>query len=149
MSDINEQENDVKYIWSSNGGCAVCDDMEGEYDEEPGRPHENCECIIAAVPAQKKLGKCTQDEVTYEFEGASGNADPTTHGPVSTLVDFYFVVTCKDGSTFNADIGIQLEREFLEVDLDTAFAVGLDQALDQLEAMVGDDCKECEEPLIV
>ncbi len=34
------------YEWISHGGCERCDAMEGFYDEEPVRPHPNCQCDI-------------------------------------------------------------------------------------------------------
>ena len=40
---------DGVYVWTTNGGCPICDALEGEYDEEPTRPHELCDCEITFV----------------------------------------------------------------------------------------------------
>ena len=47
MSDYNEQ--DGQYVWVSNGGCQICQTMEGTYATEPARPHYYCDCEISFV----------------------------------------------------------------------------------------------------
>jgi hypothetical protein len=39
----------MSYEYTSSGGCARCDAMEGYYDQEPPRPHPNCQCQITAI----------------------------------------------------------------------------------------------------
>ena len=42
-----------KYVFDSSSGCARCDNMDGEYDQKPERPHPYCDCEIYAVETQE------------------------------------------------------------------------------------------------
>jgi hypothetical protein len=127
-SDINDQ--DVRYVWSSNGGCGICDAMAGEYDEEPGRPHENCQCEIASVV--KREHACDKDDIEINLVNwyfSSGGSHVTVE----------FDVTCNDGSI--ESFSIELDLHVHEPD------VFLTDAISQIELPKG--CSDCDAPLVV
>ena len=36
----------MSFEWIALNGCAICQAMQGYYEEEPARPHPNCDCEI-------------------------------------------------------------------------------------------------------
>lgn len=70
-----------------NGSCAMCLALEGYHDEEPERPHPNCDCDIFEEDTGYPPGTCW-GEIEYDSELYVG-------GVVTIQIDVY--KTCADG----------------------------------------------------
>ena len=59
------------YHWISSGDCAKCSAMQGVHDDEPVRPHPNCQCaIIGQTVICQKISETTTSRpagVRYEY----------------------------------------------------------------------------------
>lgn len=62
-----------KYTFDSTGGCARCDNMDGEYgdDEKPSSPHEICDCQIYGIEIEDECCRLKIDP-----PGAFTSLDP-------------------------------------------------------------------------
>jgi len=149
--DQTEDEGGV-YVWTTNGGCAICDAMEGEYDDEPQRPHEFCECEITFVRNRPPSG-CA-DDVSYELNDVSealADQDNATFQPDDpVIITFHFTVTCYDGSTFDEEIEIETTYEEYRDERDSA-GIGepwLAEALEEIDTIAYSECAPCEPALV-
>jgi hypothetical protein len=138
MNDDEETKLLGKYVWSSNGGCEICDAMNGEYDEEPSRPHENCQCEIAYYRSED----CKEDDVNvafFDFEF-----------PSPDIITYIFDVTCKDGTKdrYTIDTARKESSDYPE-GMSTEMQVESDiqHAIDLID--FPDGCSKCDAPRIV
>ena len=43
---MSNSDNFGRFEFTTSGGCSRCDNYDGYHDENPGRPHPNCNCEI-------------------------------------------------------------------------------------------------------
>ena len=149
MSDYNEQ--DGQYVWVSNGGCQICQTMEGTYATEPARPHYYCDCEISFVrnsDRENTDNNCRLAEEEISWEGAGAGEHAWDNNDPTFPVVYKFTVTCRNGSSFSADIEIDLDRQEVMDDFEMAYEAGLSEALAELDAEISSRCQPCNEQLV-
>lgn len=58
----------MAFEWVTLDGCAVCMALEGYYEEEPERPHPNCDCEIFEDTSEYEPGECWGNIDSEEWE---------------------------------------------------------------------------------
>lgn len=126
------------YLFVSNGNDSACDGKEGEYEEEPDRPHPNCACKIeekrrerGCISMELELGEVDEpDEDGGDEEPPTYNDDPDdpnnpkleidelppgfdVHPPrpwnqVDLDCTFHYTIECANGFTRSGDITVSL-----------------------------------------
>jgi hypothetical protein len=89
-----------EYYFSSEGDCEVCDAMEGWYDDEPPRPHPNCDCEIK--PSSKTLG------YSFKYEVGATARDPERPGEAFSI-PVRVKVECFNGREIEDSIVVDFE----------------------------------------
>lgn len=56
----------LEWIFDSTGGCTRCDNRDGYHDNEPERPHPNCDCEIYTAPVGGMSVDCFELEVNSD-----------------------------------------------------------------------------------
>ncbi len=135
---------DYPYAFITNGGCPLCEALEGYYEHEPARPHPYCECDITYTNApsgywDKHNGGCPHGEAYIEME----EIPPTNTRVYRLKLDKHtatmfltFEVECCDGTV------IKEEKEFvfdIMAVTDTAAAREAWQELDRAVAQYMDE----------
>lgn len=99
------------YYFDGSDGCDICDAMTGYYDDEPERPHPNCNCpIVDWVNYDYETvykNKVEEEEETYEqsLEGVEefvNNSNRTVH--VSLKIS--------ETVTGSVEVGAEIEEIF-------------------------------------
>ncbi len=97
------------YEWISSGGCERCDAMEGFYDEEPVRPHPNCQCEIINHGAETaNIIEAEWDDYEWDLERRWFDNGVRNRKGVLTIRGTVRV-TCQNGAEFFDDVDIQLD----------------------------------------
>jgi hypothetical protein len=89
-----------EYYFDSSDGCELCAAMEGWYEDEPPRPHENCDCDVE-TPSEPE-----------EVDGSSWFYDyHSAHGPDGTLsIIITVTVECFNGRTIEDVIDVEIDE---------------------------------------
>ncbi|MFW2437848.1 MAG: hypothetical protein ACN4GR_00585 [Arenicellales bacterium] len=122
-----------KYIFDSTGGCPRCDNMDGEYDEMPERPHDYCDCEIYA---DQQFGDCYRVDVSPH-----GQTIVTTEGEdpavLDITVEFAYIIECEGINTSFSDvIEYQIDIEMPLSDFTDPFGL-----MDEVSNMFVDDAR--------
>ena len=148
------------YLWDSNGGCPRCDAMDGyHYDQEPTRPHPNCDCEITLVGTFRR-GGCYEVEINinnwvWGGSGAAGNLEPSD----TVSVEFDFIISCWHGGGMSGTDSIDVSAdEVFELDGGDILFDGDDWPIPHLdnteEAMyarikeLAEEICDCSDPLV-
>jgi hypothetical protein len=94
------------YYFDSTGGCELCDAMEGWYDDEPARPHPNCDCTIGEPPADD------EDAVNFDWSYEVGHTERDSENPNDGYsVPVTVTVECYSGRTIIDDTDVAFESD--------------------------------------
>ena len=77
------------FQWLTLNGCAVCMALEGMHDEEPDRPHPNCDCEIFESSEDYEPGECWGNVDSEEWE--------TDMEPFTWRLTIKVTLVCPDG----------------------------------------------------
>ena len=69
---------DLTWFFDGSGGCEICGEMTGEYDEQPGRPHPNCACSITQVKMLEECSLVDRQEDRYLVDRVKEYIEPGT-----------------------------------------------------------------------
>jgi hypothetical protein len=95
------------FQWLTLNGCAVCMALEGLYDEEPSRPHPNCDCEIFEDSDEYEPGECWGNIDSEEWE--------VDTEPYLFRISIRVTLICPDGDTVHDYFDFeQTVDEFLE-----------------------------------
>lgn len=141
------------YLWRSNGGCALCDGMDGMiFEYLPSRPHPHCSCDIRPINCNAGDPKKEPEVVhplyrpgDYDYHVQhTGNDDSD---PPNVTMDFDYTIQCSDasGTSTSGTISITMTREELASE-------GLDvvqgEVYDQVEAIAETLCAAPDDDVI-
>lgn len=132
------------FQWMTLDGCAVCLALEGLHDEEPDRPHPNCDCEIFEDTSAFEPGEC--------WGNVDGEVWDTDIEPFMFYLTIRVTLICPDGDT--AEDSFDME-ETLDEYLDRFEDPGgweafNDEMHDQIDAMcagvLADECSTFVDP---
>jgi hypothetical protein len=143
----NDEDNEERYEWSSNGGCERCDAMDGHLcEEEPPRPHPHCDCTI--ISRSKPSRTCDASDVQYSVQH-SGNIH---HGSGLDLdeefdIVFDYTIECWGGAqTLSGEVFVsRTYRECQGTDSADLLEDALAEALEEVEEIAVEECPVCGE----
>ncbi|MBK6446542.1 MAG: hypothetical protein IPG90_14140 [Bacteroidetes bacterium] len=133
---------DGVYVWTTNGGCPICDALEGEYDEEPTRPHELCDCEITFVRnILSGDGPNCSDDIDIEVHGSEQEIN--INGD-DVRLQFSFTITCYDGSTYDKEVELFISLDEYEAGFDS-FEEFIEEAMEEALEDGYAECESCQE----
>lgn len=144
---------EVYYQWISNGGCEICDALEGVHPDAPQRPHPNCLCTILRIDPSSLPGFCLWDEPLV-VEVRSGWNEITYNHEQNLydhlVMEFIFTVLCRDGTI------VEGTWRYEDEDPSLPFSGGddewawiqlvVDKAEEAAAEYAEEYCPECKEP---
>ncbi|MDM8161553.1 hypothetical protein QUH73_17180 [Labilibaculum sp. K2S] len=98
-----------KWYFDGENGCEVCQAATNFYDEEPERPHENCDCDISQVGDGEAEG--------YQFDTITRNhttsyTEEITLAPLHNMCAFQYEVSMSiDSSDYESEILSELDTD--------------------------------------
>jgi len=124
----------IYYKWISNGGCELCEAMEGVYAERPQRPHPNCKCTILEIDPSSSPGWCLWDEplivaLTSGHQGHEITYNPETQQYEQIVLQFEATILCRDATV------IHLTWRYEDEDPDLPFGPDDDDILSWVEVV--------------
>ncbi len=127
------------YEWVSNGGCAVCDAMDGHLcEEEPPRPHLHCDCSI--ISRSRPSTSCDSSDVRYDITGVTMTRVEDHGSQVDWDVVVDYEIECWGNAQFiTGEVFFELTLEEHDLGYDEAVAV----ALEQIDAIAVNECPVC------
>jgi hypothetical protein len=145
MSDLEDEggeagegeEDDDEETWEflSLNGCAVCNALEGTYEEEPQRPHPHCECEIVLSTKVDRHG----NGWTLDFESAEAGYDESGTRQVMTL-HFTLYIECCDGEVFDEPFDYEGDNPTSGEEVDEVFDAAAHEADALAAALVELNC---------
>jgi len=120
-------------------GCALCDAMDGYYEDEPTPPHPKCQCEIIAPGTEYEKEQPSENPRPWRTEEVS-----TVRGEGGSTERNVVIVLCPDGSEH-----FGLHDKFI-ADTDTRDFAEIAEEMegemeDVAEELFGEECPEEEE----
>ncbi|TAH37205.1 MAG: hypothetical protein EYC70_09505 [Planctomycetota bacterium] len=147
--DDDDDADTPRFEWSSNGGCERCDALDGHLcDEEPPRPHPDCDCSI--LERSRPHNSCDSSDVRYEIQHAGNihhdSANPAPDDEFDLVFD-YTIHCWGDAEEISGEIVItRTYGDFDDVDqIEDAIDDALAEALEDVEELAVEECPVCGE----
>jgi hypothetical protein len=132
-------DNGELYEWVSNGGCTICDALDGHLcEEDPPRPHPRCDCTI--ISRSHPSTDCDSSDVRYEITGIRMDrlADHGSQVDWEVVVD-YEIECWGNAQIIVGELVFQLTLEEHDLGDDEAVA----EALERIDEIAVSECPVC------
>jgi hypothetical protein len=99
VSELADETQEGAWEFLATNGCAICNALEGGYEEEPARPHPHCECEVVLTTQVDRYGNGWY----LDYQGGEFGYDPARGDAHIFTNHFKLYVECCDGKPFDTD----------------------------------------------